>query len=62
MDDGTGSLNLAMEVAEYFELKPLEAKVIIAEVKEAISGWQKVATSLGLSGTAIMRMASAFMV
>lgn len=62
MDDGTGSLELAIEVAEYFELKPPEAKAIIAEVKEAVSGWQKVAVSLGLSSAAMTRMASAFMV
>lgn len=62
MDDGTGSIELAMEVAEYFELKPLDAKKILAEVKEAVSGWEKVATATGISASAITRMSSAFLI
>lgn len=60
MDDGTGSVDLAMEVAEYFELKPDDAKKIVGEVREAVLAWQKVAATLGISGASMSRMASAF--
>lgn len=59
-DDGTASLELAREVAGYFELKPTEAEAIIAEVQTAVSAWRQEAARLGLTSAEIERMASAF--
>jgi len=60
LDDGTASLQLALQVAEYFELAPKDARKIAAEVAHAVSAWRKEATALGLSQPEIDRMASAF--
>lgn len=60
LDDGTASLELAMQVAKYFELQKAQARQIAAEVGEAVSGWRKAACDLGIAGTEIDRMASAF--
>lgn len=60
LDDGTASLELALEVARYFELDEKQALQIATEVASATSKWKKVAAKLGLSAAAIDRMASAF--
>jgi serine/threonine-protein kinase HipA len=59
-DDGTASLALAMEVAEYFELKKDEARAVAAEVAAATAAWRTEAAELGLTKAEIERMASAF--
>jgi len=59
-DDSTASLDLAMEVAGYFELDAARAKALGREVAHAVSMWRKEATHYGLSKTEIDRMASAF--
>lgn len=60
-DDNTGSLELACEVSPYFELTLVEAQVIIAEVRSALSMWRQEAKSLELPEPEISRMASAFL-
>ena len=60
MDDGTASLELAMSVAEYFQLNPIEARDIAGQVGRAVAKWRIVASQLGLKSVAIDRMASAF--
>jgi len=60
LDDGTASLELAMNVAGYFELSPDECRLIAAEVARAVSTWREEASRCGLSRTEIDRMASAF--
>ncbi|HEY3742600.1 MAG TPA: type II toxin-antitoxin system HipA family toxin [Bryobacteraceae bacterium] len=60
LDDGTASLSLALEVAEYFELSPKEARDIAREVGKAVSTWRVESAKLGLSKAEIDRMASAF--
>jgi serine/threonine-protein kinase HipA len=60
LDDGTASLELAMQVADYFEVAPKEARRIAAEVAHAVSAWRKEAMALGLTQLEIGRMASAF--
>lgn len=60
LDSGQASLSLALDVAEYFELKADEAKAIAGSVGRAVSRWRDTATRLGLSGGEIDRMASAF--
>lgn len=60
LDDSTASLELAMSVTDYFELKPKEAKVIALEVGQAVNSWRTEASRIGLSAGQISRMASAF--
>lgn len=59
-DDSTASLDLAREVAGYFELDAARAKAISKEVARSVSTWRKEAPRHGLSKTEIDRMASAF--
>jgi serine/threonine-protein kinase HipA len=59
-DDGTASLQLAYDVASYFELNKSEAQAIAHEVGKGVSAWRKEAAKLGLSKREIDRMASAF--
>lgn len=59
-DDSTASLDLAMEVAGYFELDAARAKAISKEVATSVVTWRKEALCHGLSKTEIDRMASAF--
>jgi serine/threonine-protein kinase HipA len=60
LEDGTASLQLALQVASYFELARDEAQKIAAEVGRAVGNWRKVAVKLGLGAPEIDRMASAF--
>jgi len=59
-DDGTASLDLAMSVADYFELEKHQAKAIAAQAGKAVSRWRDEAAIRGLGKTEIERMASAF--
>lgn len=60
MEDATASLELALSVAEYFNLKVNDAKRMTAEVGSAVHKWRKEAKALGISAGEIARMASAF--
>jgi serine/threonine-protein kinase HipA len=60
LDDGTASLGLALEVADYFELDGREARAIAAEVGQAVATWRTEARALGASPPEIDRMSSAF--
>ncbi|MGQ0607932.1 MAG: type II toxin-antitoxin system HipA family toxin [Chloroflexota bacterium] len=60
LEDGTASLDRAMEVAAYFELDTKAATEIAAEVGQAVATWRSAAANQGLSSTEIDRMASAF--
>jgi len=59
-DDSTASLDLAMEVSEYFRLDAARAKTIAAEVAKSVAAWRKVAARHGLGKEEIERMESAF--
>jgi serine/threonine-protein kinase HipA len=59
--DGTGTLEHALSVAEYFELTPEEAKSIIESMITTLKTWKKVASSLGIKSSEIERMSSAFL-
>ena len=59
-DDPTASLQLAFDVAPYFELDAVAARRIAAEVAQATVGWRGAAEQFGIAGTEIRRMASAF--
>lgn len=58
--DATASLELALEVAEYFDVTTNEACRIASEVGAVVGGWRHEAASAGLSGQEIERMTSAF--
>jgi hypothetical protein len=60
LDDGTASLDLALDVADYFELNGVEARRIAGEVGKAVGGWREAARNLGLASSQIDRVASAF--
>lgn len=60
LEDGTASLERAMEVAEYFELDARTAGAIAAEVGKAVATWRAAAAQHGLTAPQINRMASAF--
>jgi len=60
LEDATASLELAFDVAAYFELAPNEARPIAAEVGKATATWRKEAARLGVRTVEIDRMASAF--
>jgi serine/threonine-protein kinase HipA len=59
-DDGTASLDLAMEVAEYFELDASAAWKIAKQTGRAVSKWRSVAKQMAINDAEIDRMASAF--
>lgn len=59
-DDGTASLDLAFEVAPYFELNDAQAREIAAQVGKAVAKWRSVAAQQGVTKAEIDRMASAF--
>ena len=61
IDDATGSIELALEVIEYFDLTLTEAKSIIEEITSAVSRWRSVASKIGLTKKDIERMSSAFL-
>ncbi len=60
MGDATASLELALSVAEYFELTPHEARRMAGEVGKSVSHWRSRAVTLGLAPKEVERMASAF--
>ena len=60
LDEGTCSVGLLREAAEYFGLVDGQACTIIREVAEVTRTWQAVATEVGARRAEITRMASAF--
>jgi serine/threonine-protein kinase HipA len=59
-DDNTASIDLAFEVAGYFELGDARAREIASEVAAVVSRWRAEAAGQGLTRQEIDRMASAF--
>jgi serine/threonine-protein kinase HipA len=60
LDEGTCSVELLQETAEYFGLGAMQARTIIRAVAEVTRTWQAVATEVGARRGEITRMASAF--
>ncbi len=60
LDEGTCSVELLQEAAEYFGLVAGQARPIIREVAEVTRTWQAVATEVGARRAEITRMATAF--
>lgn len=59
-EDGTASLDLALEVAGHFGVKSAKARKIAREVGLAVKCWRKTAAAFGRSQSEIERMESAF--
>ena len=53
-------LDLAVEVAEYFRVKPKRRDELMQQIRDAISAWESVAQSNGISTSEISRMRPAF--
>ncbi len=53
-------LDLAVEVAEYFRVKPKRRDELMQQIRDAVSGWESVAQSNGISTSEISRMRPAF--
>jgi serine/threonine-protein kinase HipA len=53
-------LDLVTEVAEYFRLKPKRRDELMQQIRDAVSGWERVAQSHGISKPEIARMRPAF--
>jgi serine/threonine-protein kinase HipA len=58
--DRTGSLDLALSVADYFGLSQSEAKAIAAEVGTAVAQWSRLAAAQKIAKSEIDRLCSAF--
>jgi len=60
VDDGTCSIDLVLEVADYFGLSARDARTIVKEVADATSRWKDVAREHQARPAEIRRMESAF--
>lgn len=60
MDDATASIDLALSVADYFDVSLTEAKGIITEVAQALTHWRKLAKQFAIPASEIEQMSSAF--
>ena len=60
LEDGTASLDLALEVADYFKLSAKGARAIAGEVGKVVGRWDKEAGQLGIGEKDRQMMASAF--
>ena len=60
LDDATASLELALEVAPYFELDAASARATVAEIAQGTALWRRAAKSYGLASAETSRMAGAF--
>jgi serine/threonine-protein kinase HipA len=56
----TANLDVALDVAEYFDVDGADARDIAAEVRDAVQGWAGRARELGVPGHEIDGMKSAF--
>jgi serine/threonine-protein kinase HipA len=60
LDEGTCSLDLVENAAEYFGLGLAQARTVIKEVAAATTTWRVVAKEVGARPAEINRMSSAF--
>lgn len=58
--DNSLSLDLAMEVAEYFRLNEKQASKITKKIKQEVTNWRIIAKKIGLSKAEQDRMSNAF--
>jgi serine/threonine-protein kinase HipA len=58
--DGSPDLQLAMDTAEYYLLKPADARKLLESTKAAVRGWAQEASRLGIPRSEIEGMRPAF--
>jgi serine/threonine-protein kinase HipA len=58
--DNTASIDVALSVAEYFQLSIKEAKDIITKVSSSVTDWKNVALSLNIDNKETGLMENAF--
>ena len=58
--DPTASLRLVLEVAPLFRMGLDEARSVLAAIAGVVAGWREEARRVGLTGSEINRMATAF--
>jgi serine/threonine-protein kinase HipA len=61
MHDGTGTLEHALSVADYFEIDQTQADETIKYFQKQIAAWKNIASKMGIKSNEIDRMASAFL-
>jgi serine/threonine-protein kinase HipA len=59
-DNNTASLELALQVADYFGITPKVAKTIVLQVAKVVKQWRQEASHHGITASEIERMSSAF--
>ena len=59
-NDNSQSLDLALEVCEYFEVNKQNAEILIQKMKTVVKSWRTVAKGFGLASSEISKMESAF--
>jgi serine/threonine-protein kinase HipA len=59
-NDNSLDFNLALEVGDYFRLKPAQASTVVDEVKKVVSCWRKSAKNLGINRGDCDALSSAF--
>jgi serine/threonine-protein kinase HipA len=59
-DDNALDLDLALEVAVFFRVKPQKAKQITEDIKKVVASWKTVATHYKIGRNEQERMSSAF--
>jgi len=59
-DNPTASIDIALDVCEYFDLKTNQAKDITRKIANIVKNWRKVAKSNGIKAAEIERMSTAF--
>ena len=60
LDDATASLELALEVAPYFEMDDASAQATVAEIARGTAPWRRTAELYGLASAETSWMAGAF--
>ncbi len=60
LEDTSASIELALEVAEYFMIDDDQARAIAKDVAETVVDWRAIAAERGLSPAELERMSSAF--
>lgn len=59
-NDNSASIDLALEVAYYFDIKDDEANAIVKEMHLLIKDWETIAKSFGIKRSGIEQMRNAF--
>ena len=58
--DNSLSLDLALEVCEYFELNKIQAREIISRIQLSVQNWKSIAEKYGISRAEQELMGTAF--